>query len=190
MAFDPVFDYDQDLTLSSGAVMTHADAVRHITTTLPHNFYDRAERTLSLTSWLPWPGTDIEIVPDTDFEFYCTTQDAERVPTITSYHGHTLLMPVVRVEYLGRGRKFLRATVTFVRRRWDKAAGVSVTEEWLTVPAVQGDNNHLRLLEALPGETDLDLDQSQFFTETPEDMDLDFENRMTRAYGDVLAELV
>lgn len=188
-----MFEYDiesSDLLLTKNAICDHQEAVRHITASLPHNFYDRSERTVSLVGWLPWPGNSVEFVHDDEFEFYGQTADAERVPSITSYHGHRMLMPVVRVEYLGRSRKFLKCKVSFVRRFWDAENKCSAEQVWLTVAAVQGDNNHIRLLEELPGETDLDLDQSVFFTETPEEMELDFELRLKRAYGDVLTELI
>lgn len=186
------FDYDdQDSYLNpSNPIVSHEDAVRMVTTVLPADFYDRTPRSLSLTSWLPWPGQSTEFVHDDDFVYYCDTQDVERVPNITSYHGHILLMPTVRIQYLGRSRKFLKLNVTFVRRRWNKDTQQVDEDVWLTVPAVQGDNNLIRLLQELPGETDLELDQCTFFTDTPDEMDQDFETRLQRAYGDVLAELV
>jgi len=184
-----IFDADMTVLDAGEDLSTYEGAVKFTLHNLPHNFYDRTQRSISLVSWFPWPGQDREIVPENEFIYYCEHQNVERIPSMTSFHGHPLIMPVVHIEYLGRSRKFLKCKVTFVRRHWDATLEKVVEESWVTVPGVQGDNNHIRLIEALPGETELDLDQSLFFTETPAEMDLDFDLRMKRAYENVLLQV-
>lgn len=75
------------------------------------------------------------------------------LPSIFSYWGHPVSSRFTEVHYIGRGKRHLRAFVCLKTREYDQELGVVFERVVLTVPAWQGDNNILHLLEVLPGET-------------------------------------
>ncbi|AYJ74716.1 hypothetical protein phiFa_15 [Thermus phage phiFa] len=75
------------------------------------------------------------------------------LPSIFSYWGHPIPSRFTEVHYIGRGKRHLRAFVCLKSREFDHELGVVFEKVVLTVPAWQGDNNLIHLLEVLPGET-------------------------------------
>ena len=130
------------------------------------------------TPWDVIPGTLFEdvVFDDTQFIFYDETafvNGAEWPPSITTYHGHPVPFPNVKIEYLGRGRRHWNVLVTFKRRSFDAELGILVERDSVAVPGWQGDNNTIHLTSPLAGEDDITLDMSQL-AENPEDIDNDY----------------
>lgn len=171
----PVFE-------QTGPAMGNAvEIARALCRHLPADLYAPHRRRQSLAAWVPWPGNSGETLPDWAFLYYTYAQDRERLPCITSFYGHTIVFPLAQVEYVARTRKSLQCFVTLLRAVTGVDGEADTAEEWVTVPAVQGDNNHIRLLEALPGETERDLGGECFLTEPP--LERDVKARIREAYG-------
>lgn len=75
------------------------------------------------------------------------------LPTIFSYWGHPIPSRFTEVHYVGRGRRHLRCFVSLKQREYEPELGVVFERVVLTVPAWQGDNDLIHLLEVLPGES-------------------------------------
>lgn len=75
------------------------------------------------------------------------------LPTIFSYWGHPVPSRFTEVHYVGRGRRHLRCFVSLKQREYDPELNVVFEKVVLTVPAWQGDNDFIHLLEVLPGES-------------------------------------
>lgn len=74
------------------------------------------------------------------------------LPTIFSFWGHMVPSMFTEVHYIGRGKRHLRCFVSLKEREYDQELGVVYEKVVLTVPAWQGDNDLIHLLEVLPGE--------------------------------------
>lgn len=139
---------------------------------------------MQITQVGPWyvaPGQyhDVEY-GDSHFVFYDDTAEIrgeDWPPSIFSYYGHPVPLPNVSIAYLGRGRRHWNLLVTFRKRRYDASLGLLVEFEAATVPAWQGDNNLIHLLEPLPGEDDLELDM-QAMAEAAHEVDADYLTRI------------
>ena len=143
-----------------------------------------------IDAWTPFQGGLFdEEAKDSSFIYYL-----DRVtigpwpPSITSYHGHPIPYPDVKVQYLEKERKFWKVIVTFYRRRYNFDLDIPETVEVTRVRGWQGDNNTIHLLSPLPGEDDLTLDMSQL-AESPEEVDFDYFRRFQIAGNATLAEL-
>lgn len=75
------------------------------------------------------------------------------LPSIFSYWGHPVPSRFTEVHYVGRGKRHLRCFVALKRREYDSELDVVFEKVELTVPAWQGDNDFIHLLEVLPGES-------------------------------------
>ncbi len=75
------------------------------------------------------------------------------LPTIFTYWGHMIPSRFTEVYYIGRGKRHLRCFVSLKEREYDQELGVVYERVVLTVPAWQGDNDLIHLLEVLPGES-------------------------------------
>ena len=143
-----------------------------------------------IDAWTPFQnGLFTEKIPDSAFVYYSQRDSVgEWPPSIVSYHGHHIPYPDVIVEYISRERKFWRCMVTFVRRRFIFKLGKAETHIVAKVRAWQGDNNIIHLIEELKGEDSLNLDMSALSV-TPDEIDLDYYERIIAAYPDALDRL-
>jgi len=109
--------------------------------------------------------------------------DPQWPPSIISYCGHPIPLPNVHIEYIGRGNTFLKCLVTFKKRTLDPEIGLLVESYHYTVPAWQGDNNIIHLMEILPGEDHNDVNMMEFY-ETDKEIDADYLNRLRQFYSE------
>lgn len=142
---------------------------------------------VDLSAWTLSTGPEGESVPDEQFIRYTEEMrmrgDEAWPPSIFSYHGHPIPLPNVSIEYVGRGATFLKCLVTFKKKTLDPEIGLLVEHDYFTVPAWQGDNNLIHLMEELPGEDYRDVNMTEFY-ESTEDIDRDYLNRLRQYYSD------
>ena len=143
--------------------------------------------TLTLDPWNVPPGDSRDWLPDDHFIYYDENMmvrgDPEWPPSIITYHGHPVPLPKVSIKYVGRGAKYLKLLVTFLAKEWNDELRLLSWKPIFTVPAWQGDNNIIHLMEALPGETDKALDMAEF-EETAEEIDADYLTRIRMVLPD------
>lgn len=143
--------------------------------------------TIKLYEWDCPPGSSGEYVPDEEFIFYDESMmvrgDPQWPPSIVSYYGHFIPIPKVQITYVGRSAKFLKCLVTFLKKEWNDELKLLSWKPVFTVPAWQGDNNIIHLIEALPHETWQNVDMSNFLA-TAEEIDIDYLSRMRMLYPD------
>lgn len=109
---------------------------------------------LDLTSW----QSNSQEVP-TDFTLYTPARYANGdLPSIFSYFGHAIPVRATEVTYLSRGKRHMRCLVSFKRRYLDRPRYRVMERIVLSVPAWQGDNDIIHLMESLPGEDDRRID--------------------------------
>jgi len=141
----------------------------------------------ALDAWNPLPGGNEFWVPDEHFLFYSRDMmirgDNAWPPSIISYYGHPIPLPNIEMQYLSRGKTFLKVLVTFTKREIDAELGMFVDSYMFTVPAWQGENNLIHLIESLPGETPEDINLN-VFEEEADDIDADYLTRMRQVYTD------
>lgn len=145
------------------------------------------EQRINLEAWNPLPGEVDVYIPDEHFIRYTREMmirgDDCWPPSIISYYGHPIPLPNVELQYLGRGKNFLKLLVTFKKRKFDSDLELFFDEYSYTLPAWQGENNLIHLIETLPTETDKDLNMEEFY-EQAEDIDKDYLARMRQLYDD------
>lgn len=105
---------------------------------------------IDLTSW-----QDNSRETYTDFILYNSANYANgNLPSIFSYFGHAIPVRMTEITYLSQRKKHLRCLVSFKHRYLDRQRRCIIERVVLTVPAWQGDNNFVHLMERLPGETE------------------------------------
>lgn len=142
---------------------------------------------LTLDAWCPTSGTEHNYLPDEHFIRYSEEMqmrgDEHWPPSIISFNGHPIPLPNVDIQYVGRGNTFLKCLVTFKKRTLDPELGLLVESHYHTLPAWQGDNNIIHLMELLPAEDHRDVNMQEFY-ESAQEIDTDYLNRLRRFYTD------
>jgi hypothetical protein len=105
---------------------------------------------IDLTSWRVKEG--VERYEDFTYYTYEAYQQG-RQPTVTSFYGHLVPSQFLEVSYIGRGNQHLRCMVTFKSRTFNYRTQMVEERYAYTLPAWQGTNDTIHLLEVAPGET-------------------------------------
>lgn len=107
---------------------------------------------IDLKSW--------EVSPNAEFfdDFTYYTYEARqqgRQPTVYSFYGHGVPSQFLEVSYLPRQntKQHLRCFVTFKTRKFNPETELVEEQYAFTLPAWQGTNDIIHLLEVAPGET-------------------------------------
>lgn len=136
-----------------------------------------------------WVSESNDEVPHDEFILYTYERTMRgEYPSVFSFFGHAVPGKFVEVTYIGRGKKHLRCLVTFKRRLWDEEAQLTKEYYVLTVPAWQGDNNIIHLMEVLPGEDMNGYNLLYIYKHADRPDYPDFLDRIRRHYSD--AELM
>jgi hypothetical protein len=108
------------------------------------------QRLIDLSSW----RTNPEVEAHDAFTYYSTERLTQGdIPSIISFHGHPVPSNRVEVFYIGAGRQHLRCMVTFKRRKMNLQEQQVEEYYMYTLPAWQGTNDIIHLMEEAPGES-------------------------------------
>ncbi|MDX2005282.1 MAG: hypothetical protein SFU83_08395 [Meiothermus sp.] len=118
---------------------------------------------IDLKPWMLQSNDDTE--PHTEFTRYTyEARQQGRHPTVFSYHGFMLPTKYVDVHYVAFGKQHAKCFVTFVEYTYDVQTDQVFMVPRYTVPAWQGNNDLLHLLQVCPGETDREFNLHEVLT--------------------------
>ncbi len=100
------------------------------------------------------------------------------LPLTTTYFGHSIISVPAKVRYTDKRHPEVHyCIVTLLTRKFDSGTGLIYEHPYHSVKAWIGTNSTVHLMAPLPGEDEYDIDLSYLFAVTPEEEDIDEENR-------------